>query len=125
MKKYEVIDCFNVNEDDKREIYGLTHANADRCIDHKGETVNVAKWLLYRQEETDSAGNILLDDDGNQKVKNVIVIDTGNGFIGTASDTFIDSFCECTDAIGKDLGGGIIIRARKSKSGREFVECTL
>ena len=100
------------------DIYALTKGNDVRKMaDAKGEVLDVLKFVLYKDEDTN----------GNHM--NVLAVETVAGArYATNSKTFVRNFGDILaiyDAGNEELPTRFIVGSGRSKSNREYLTCDI
>ena len=100
------------------DLYALTKGNDVRKMtDAKGETLDVAKFVLYKDEDVN----------GNQMT--VLALETVDGAkYATNSKTFVRNFTDIVAIFGEgneELPTRYIIGSKMSKSNREYLTCDI
>ena len=100
------------------DLYALTKGNDVRKMtDAKGETLDVAKFVLYKDEDVN----------GNQMT--VLALETVDGAkYATNSKTFVRNFTDIVAIFGEgneELPTRYVIGSKMSKSNREYLTCDI
>lgn len=100
------------------DLYALTKGNDVRKMtDAKGETLDVAKFVLYKDEDVN----------GNQMT--VLALETMDGAkYATNSKTFVRNFTDIVAIFGEgneELPTRYVIGSKMSKSNREYLTCDI
>ena len=110
----ELIKAFPA-ELDQRTIYKMMKSpDVQKMSDADGSILEVAAWISYT--DTDSRTG---------EIKELLVIQTTDGeMFGTVSAVFQREFKDITKFFGDDVGA-IKVISGKSKSGRNFITCSV
>ena len=100
------------------DLYALTKGNDVRKMtDAKGEVLEVAKFVLYKDEDVN----------GNQMT--VLALETVDGAkYATNSKTFVRNFTDIVAIFGEgneELPTRYVIGSKMSKSNREYLTCDI
>lgn len=100
------------------DLYALTKGNDVRKMaDAKGETIDIAKFVLYEDGEVDGKAVVIL------------AVETVEGAkYATNSKTFIRNFCDIIaiyEAGGENLPTRFVVGSGRSKSNREYLTCDI
>lgn len=100
------------------DLYALTKGNDVRKMaDAKGETIDILKYVLYK------------DEDVNGNPMNVLAVETVDGAkYATNSKTFIRNFYDIMAIFGagnEEPPTKFIVGSRKSNSNREYLTCDI
>lgn len=100
------------------DIYSLTKGNdVKKLSDAKGETLEVAKYVLYN--DTDVNGNPM----------QVLALETSQGVrYATNSKTFCRNFSDIVaihEASGEPIPSRFLVGSGRSKNGREYITCDI
>lgn len=104
----------STKELNSKEKYALTMSpKIEKMSGHKGEVINVSKWMVY--EDTDK--------DGNSRTI-LSVMDQNGSVYATNSATFRSDFEKILEIV-EDEDFSIEVIRGTSKAGREFITCAL
>ena len=100
------------------DLYALTKGNNVRKMaDALGEVLDISKFVLYTDEDT------------NREPMNVLAVETADGAkYATNSKTFIRNFTDIIaifEAGSEDLPTRFIVGSGKSKSNRTYLTCDI
>ena len=100
------------------DLYALTKGNDVRKMaDAKGETIDIAKYVLYDDE--DSKVNTMV----------VLAVETVDGAkYATNSKTFVRNFCDILAIFGagdEEPPTRFVVGSGRSKSNREYLTCDI
>ena len=100
------------------DLYALTKGNDVRKMaDAKGETLDITKFVLYR------------DEDVNGNPMTVLAVETVDGAkYATNSKTFVRNFSDILaifEAGNEEMPTRFIVGSGKSKSNREYLTCDI
>ena len=100
------------------DLYALTKGNDVRKMaDAKGETLDIAKFVLYKDEDT------------NGNPMTVLAVETVEGAkYATNSKTFVRNFCDILAIFGagdEEPPTRYIVGSGRSKSNREYLTCDI
>jgi len=100
------------------DLYALTKGNNVRKMaDAKGEVLNIAKFVLYK--DTDTKGDEMM----------VLAVETVEGAkYATNSKTFIRNFCDILaiyEAGNEIIPSHFVVGSGRSKSNREYLTCDI
>lgn len=98
-----------------KETYALTMNSAiQKMTTIKGQTIEVNKWALYRDEDSDGK---------EQEILSIMTYE--NEVYATNSQTFIRDFIKMWDmfAAGGERVDKVTVASGVSKGGRDFITC--
>ena len=100
------------------DIYSMTKGSGImKMQDAKGEVLNVAKYVLYKDLNTEG------------KEQDVLAVETAQGVrYATNSKTFIRNFFDILDTfsgMGEEFGMAFLVGSGTSKNGREYLCCDI
>ena len=111
----------NIDTANKKQVYRMTKGDSQKIEGlEKGLSFPIDFYALYEESKTRKK------QDGTEEeyTQTVLTFTSGDYKFGTISQTFIKSFLEILDIMGKDPFA-IIITGGESKSGRKYVNCEL
>lgn len=110
----EVIKKFPENMDARTQYKMMKSPDVKKMSDTVDSILEVKSWINY--EDTDEKTG---------EIKSILAIETTDGeMFGTVSATFMREFTDITKFFGDDVGA-IKVIGGKSKSGRNYITCTV
>lgn len=110
----EVIKKFPENMDARTQYKMMKSPDVKKMSDAADSILEVKAWINYEDIEEKTG-----------EIKSILAIETADGeMFGTVSPTFMREFFEITKFFGDDVGM-IRVVGGTSKSGRNFITCTV
>lgn len=110
----EVINKFPENMDARTQYKMMKSPDVKKMSDAVDSILEVKSWITYSDV-----------DEKTGEIKSILAIETTDGeMFGTVSPTFMREFQDITEFFGDDVGM-IKVIGGKSKSGRNYITCTV
>ena len=110
----EVIRKYPENMDARTQYKMMKSPEVKKMSDAVDSILEVKSWILYNDIDTKTGDE-----------KEILAVETLDGeLFGTVSNTFKGEFFDIVQFFG-DAVGAIKIYGGKSKSGRDFISCTV
>ena len=113
-KTMEVIKKYPENMDPRTQYKMMKSPEVKKMSDAVDSILEVKSWILYNDIDTKTG-----------EEKEILAVETIDGeMFGTVSSTFKNEFADITNFFG-DAVGAIKVVGGKSKSGKNYITCTV